>query len=199
MGESHCFLKIQSKVTSFSETQDPYQNRVEVLIDFHLDHPGGDSTENLSTFPRPTFPICASSPALLSCAGGCSRKLEAREQCLPLARICRTGPVISTSKTYPRDFLPRTPDSGPFWKCQGPKEARKYVICPASSKLVSSICTVFVQWPHSPSIPLCLSQLTRPLPVCFPWNPGFQGLIWMQRRRGANCLGPRVSLSLPSL
>lgn len=48
---------------------------------------------------------------------------------------------------HQQDLPPRLPRSGllnltPTWKCQGPKEARKCVICPAGSKLATLICTV---------------------------------------------------------
>lgn len=82
-----------------------------------------------------------------------------------------------------RQDLPlRFPHSGLLmltspWKCQGPKEARKCVICSVSSNLVTSICTILFSGHPALSILLCLSQLTLALPVCFPWFPGFRGLI----------------------
>lgn len=48
---------------------------------------------------------------------------------------------------HQQDLPPRLPRSGLLnltltWKCQGPKEARKCVICPSGSKLATLICTI---------------------------------------------------------
>lgn len=138
---SHCFLKIPSRATSPSETPDPYQNRGEVLIAFHRDHTGQLDREPLHIAPRPLSPS-----ARQPCPSVLCRRLFRKRR--PENNACPWPESAKVASNLHQQDLPlRLPHSGlliltPTWKCQGPQEARKCVICPTSPKLVTSICII---------------------------------------------------------
>lgn len=123
----------------------------------------------------PLSPSVRGSPP--SCAGGCPGNWRPENNACPWPESAKVA-----CNLHQQDLPLRFPHSGlltltPTWKCQGPKEAQKYVICPTSPKLVPSIGTVSPSghqpWPSCPAY-LCSPC---PLPVCFSWFPGFGGLI----------------------
>lgn len=156
VGGSHCFLEILSRVTSSSETPDPYRNRGQslqslmgtpALTDFHPAIAGGDLTETLSLSPGPTAPICAGAPGPLCPEPEAPPgNWRAENNGCPWPQSAELG--LQSPSARP---TPRLPHSGlliltPTWKCRGPRKQEKCVICPTGSKLVTSTCAVLFKW-----------------------------------------------------
>lgn len=181
LGDISLLLEDSLKGDKFKGDSRSLSDRGEVLIALHLTTLG-QLERGLSAYPQAHFPHLPSSPALcpvppLPCAGGCPGNGRPENNACPWPESAKVA-----CNLHQQDLPLRFPHSElltltPTWKCQGPKEARKCVICPTSPELVPSIGTI-VSSGHQPR-PSCSAYLHSlcPLPVCFSWFPGLRGVI----------------------